>query len=274
MAESEVAEREGWVFVITFLLMRFPHFSTTLLLLISLLPACGSANRLLKAGGVEPTAFFKEPWLAQDGGNQLPFHKLWTTRDPQVLTAGMKRRKLHIAPVSLSHLRPVRRSLSAQEVAWGVRRQEAEVAARLREEFVGAFRRSPQPYYRLADRPGRDTLTLQLALVELQPTSPKGNAVLTVLKFAVTPVAALGRMFTKGNIAIEGRVVLSDTGRVFFQFADNEHDKLTFLSTRDYQPYGHAVNTMRNWAVQFEKMTRTPRGTRVGDSSTVTLRTN
>lgn len=139
---------------------------------------------------------------------------------------------------------------------------------------MNAFRRSPQPYYQLAGRPGNDTLTLQLALVELQPTSPKGNAAMTVLKFAVTPVAALGRIFTKGTIAIEGKVVLSETGRAFFQFADNEQDKLTFLSTRDYQPYGHAVNTMRDWAVQFETMTRTPKGMRVGDSSVITLRPN
>jgi len=64
----------------------------------------------------------------------------------------------------------------------------------------------------------------------------------------------------------------SQSGRAFFQFADNESDKLTFLNTRDYQPYGHAVHTMREWAVHFEEMTRVPRGQKVRDSSAVTLR--
>ncbi len=69
-------------------------------------------------------------------------------------------------------------------------------------------------------------------------------------------------------------MLVSKTGRPYFQFADNEQDKLTFINTRDYQPYGHAVNTIRDWAVQFETMTRTPRGIKVGDSSSMTLRPN
>ncbi|MBE2283911.1 MAG: DUF3313 family protein [Prosthecobacter sp.] len=253
--------------------MRFSLFVLSLPLL-TLLSACSSTNRLLKAGLVEPSPFFEQPWLAQNGGTHLPFQKVWTTPDRKLLAEGLKKRKLYIAPVTLAYLRPMNKSLPSQEVAWGVQRQEAEIALRLREEFVNAFRRSPHPLYRLASKPGADTLTLQLALIELHPTSPKGNAVMTVLKFAVTPIATLGRYFTKGNIAIEGKVTVATTGRAYFQFADNEHDKLTFINTRDFQPYGHAVNTIRDWAVQFETMTRSPRGWRVKDSSSVTLRPN
>lgn len=269
---SVVANGKGTVFVRLFLLMRLPHLFAALLLL--LVPACSSGKRLFKAGLLEPSPFFEKPWLARDGGGQLPFQKVWTTDDPAVLAEGKKRRKLYIAPVTLAYLRPVEKALSSQELAWGVQRQAAEVAVRLRQEFAEAFRRSPNPYYQLVTQPGADTLTLQLALIELQPTSPKGNAVMTVLKFAVTPVAALGRFFTKGNIAIEGRVALSKTGRAFFQFADNEQDKLTFINVRDFQPYGHAATAIREWALQFELMTRTPSGVRVEDSRGFTLRPN
>ena len=79
---------------------------------------------------------------------------------------------------------------------------------------------------------------------------------------------------TKGNMAIEGKVVDSRSGRAYFQFADNECDKLTFINLRDYQPYGHAVNSMRYWARQFEQMTRSPRGWKVKDSGSITLRPN
>jgi hypothetical protein len=139
---------------------------------------------------------------------------------------------------------------------------------------VAAFRHSPTPLYRLVNQPGKDTLTLQLAITELNPTSPKGNAVVTVLKFVVTPVIGLAAYFTKGNMAIEGKVVDSVSGRAFFQFADNESDKLTFINLRDYQPYGHAMNTVRYWATQFEQMTRSPRGWKVKDSGSITLRPN
>ncbi|MDB6007356.1 MAG: hypothetical protein JWR15_4343, partial [Prosthecobacter sp.] len=187
----------------------------------------------------------------------------------------MAKRKLYIAPVTLDHLRPVNRALASGEVAWGgIQRRQLEIATRLREEFVAAFHRSPSPLYHLVNQPGKDTLTLQLAVIELNPTSPKGNAMVTVLKFVVTPVIGLAAYFTKGNMAIEGKVVDSASGRAFFQFADNESDKLTFINVRDYQPYGHAVNTIHHWAVQYEQMTRSPRGWKVKDSGSITLRPN
>jgi hypothetical protein len=252
--------------------MRFLH---TLFALLLALPACSSTNRLLKAQPVGLSPFFEQPWLAQDASKQLGFQKIWTTPDPQVLAAGKAKRKLYIAPVTLAYLRPLNRALSSGEVAWGgVQRRQADVAARLREEFISAFRRSPTPLYRLVSQPGKDTLTLQLAVIELNPTSPKGNVMVTVLKFVVTPVVGLAAYFTKGNMAIEGKVADSRSGRAFFQFADNESDKLTFINVRDYQPYGHAVNSMRYWAVQFELMTRSPRGWKVQDAGAITLRPN
>lgn len=252
--------------------MRFMHFIFVLLLA---LPACSSTNRMLKAKPAGLSPFFEQPWLAQDAREQLGFQKVWTTPDPQVLAEGKAKRKLYIAPVTLHFMRPLSRAFSSGEVAWGgVQRREFEIAARLRAEFVAAFRASPSPWYHLADQPGPDTLTLQLAVIELNPTSPKGNAMVTVLKFVVTPVIGLAAYFTKGNMAIEGKVQDSRSGRTFFQFADNESDKLTFINMRDYQPYGHAVNTMQYWAVQFEQMTRSPRGWKVKDAGAITLRPN
>lgn len=260
--------------------MRCSHFTVLLplaLFLSLILPACGSANRLLKARPVALTPFFEQPQLAQDAREQLGFQKVWTTPDRQALAASLGKKKLFIAPVTLAYLRPVKKVLASQEIAWGLRRQEHEIAQRLRQEFAAAFQCSPRPLYQVAARPGPDTLILQLALTELSPTSPKGNAVTTVMKLAVTPVAALGGFFTKGNMAIEGKMLVPIAGkgrayRTFFQFADNESDKLTFLSARDYQPYGHAVHTIHEWAVHFEEMTRARKGEKVRDSSAVTLR--
>ena len=251
-----------------------PWFLIFVLLLLAL-PACSSMNRMLKAKPIALSPFFEQPWLAQDASKQLGFQKVWTTPDPKVLAVGKTKRKLYIAPVTLNYLRPVNQPLSSGEVAWGgVQRQQVEIAARLREEFVAAFRGSPSPLYHLVNRPGKDTLTLQLAVIELNPTSPKGNAVVTVLKLAVTPFMGFAAYLTKGNMAIEGKVVDSKSGRAYFQFADNECDKLTFINLRDYQPYGHAANSMRYWARQFELMTRSPRGWKVKDSGSVTLRFN
>ena len=93
----------------------------------------------------------------------------------------------------------------------------------------------------------------------------------TALKFVVGPVASLGGYFTKGNMAIEGKVRDSKSGKVFFQFADNDADKMTFYSVRDFKPYGHAIPAMRKWAEQFELMTRTAPGQSIKDTNCMTL---
>lgn len=239
---------------------------------IFLLPACSSTNRLLKAKPTELSPFFEQQAGVADARKQLPFHKIWMTTDRQLEAVAIHKTKLFVAPVNLQHLRPVKKALVRQEIEWGgIQRREKEIAHQLRNEFAKAYLRSPSPRYQIVQQPGPDTLTLELAIVELNPTSPKGNAVKTALKFVVGPVAGLGGYFTKGNMAIEGKVRDSQSGGLFFQFADNEADKMTFYSMRDFQPYGHAIHAMRKWAEQFELMTRTPPGQKIKDTYCITL---
>jgi hypothetical protein len=240
------------------------------LLTLLMLPACRSTNRLLKAKPAKLSPFFEQPEMVMDTRKTLPFQKTWIMKDKAMEPA--KKTKLYVAPVSLEHLRPVKKILVRNEVEWGsINRREEEMANRLRNEFAKAFLRSPQPRYSIVQQPGPDTVTLEMAIVELNPTSPKGNAVKTALKFVVGPVASLGGYFTKGNMAIEGKVRDSASGALFFQFADNEADKMTLYSLRDFKPYGHALHAIKKWAEQFELMTRKPPGQKLRDSSFITL---
>ncbi|MBE7498536.1 MAG: DUF3313 family protein [Verrucomicrobiaceae bacterium] len=241
--------------------------------LLSLLTSCAPVNRLLKARPAGLSAFFEQPELALDARKHGPFQTVWTTPDAALLARGAAARKLYIAPVTLRYLRPVGKAMSRQEIEWGVQRQAAQVAWQLREEFAAAFQRSPAARYQIVRRPAADAAVLELAITELNPTSPKGNAVVTLAK-VLNPVAALGRFFTKGDMAIEGKVLAPGGRRAFFQFADHEADRLTFVNARDYTPYGHAMQSMRDWAVQFEEFTRSPSGLRVKDSAAVTLKLN
>ncbi len=255
--------------------MLFLLPSRLLLLLLpwlALLPACSATNHLLKARPVRLSAFFENRSKAIDTNGKLPFQTIWTTTDTKVLQEGNAARKIYIAPVSLAYLRAPKKAVTRQELRWGMQRQEQWMAWKLREEFAAAFKQSPRPRYRLVKEPGEDTLTLKLAITELNPTSPNGNAALTLMKVAVTPAASLARWFTSGNMAIEGKVLTHPGNRVFFQFADNEADKLTFFNARDFLPYGHAEHSMRDWAAQFEQMTRREAGLELKDSSAITLK--
>ncbi len=129
------------------------------------------------------------------------------------------------------------------------------MAHKLRNEFAKANLRSSNPRYEIALQTGPDTLTLEMAIVELNPTSPKGNAVKIVMKFVVRPLTGLGGIFTTGNMVI----------------ADIEADKMTFYSARDFKPYVHSISAMRKWAEQFELMTRTPISQTIKNTHCITL---
>jgi hypothetical protein len=136
----------------------------------------------------------------------------------------------------------------------------------LRSGFTNAFRSSPAPRFKVADGPGPGVLTLQLALVELNPTNVVGNAV----KYGA-PGGSVVSPMTKGNIAIEGKVSDSTKGTLLYEFADNEQDPFTAVSLRDLSSYGHSRTAIRDWARQFEELMRTPPGHKVKDSSAVSL---
>lgn len=234
--------------------------------------SCRSTNQLLKAKPAPLSPFIEHPGQMRAFRERVPFHKAWACPDAKVRERAIPKRQIYIAPVSLKYLRPVAKPLIREEIEMGsIKRNEVGMAIKLRNEFAYAFARSPNPRYLLAQQPGVDTVTLELALVELNPTSPKGNVVKTGLKFVVGPLAGLGSYFTKGNVAIEGKVRNSQTGELLFQFADNEQDKMTFYSLRDFQPYGHATQSFKEWAYQFELFTRTTSEARIEDSFCFTL---
>lgn len=251
-----------------------PHMPRLLipLLLMAVLASCESTNLLLKAKGVPLSPFIEHPTEMLVTRDRLPVHATWRTEDERALERVFGKKELYIAPVNLEHLRPLKKPLVRYEVAEGsIARDEHGIAHLLRNEFARAFVRSPAPRYQIVQKPGPNSVTLELALIELNPTSPGGNAVKTIAKFFVGPLAAAGGYFTKGNIAIEGKVRVSKTKDLVFQFADNEADRMTLYSLRDFKPYGHATHAIKEWAEQFELFTRTPPYTKVKETGFFTL---
>jgi hypothetical protein len=244
-------------------------FSLSLLLGLT---SCESTNQLLKAKPAKLSGFIEHSREMRPIRERLPVHLAWSSPDAGVRQRASTKTQIYVAPVYLQYLRPLAKPLVRYEVEHGsITRDEKGMATRLRNTFATTFQRSERPRYLLAQKPNSHSVTLELALVELNPTSPKGNIVKTAAKFVVGPIAGLGGYFTKGNMAIEGKVRNSATGELVFEFADNEADKMTFYSLRDFQPYGHATVAIEEWAKQFELFTRTPPGQKIEESFCFTL---
>jgi hypothetical protein len=232
----------------------------------------GIAGKLLKAKAAPVSPFLDRRQEMRPARERAPFHYVWRNTDPAVQSRVMQSSEIYIAPVSLACLRPVSKNLARWEIEQGhYARDEARMAAELRARFAKAFQSAARPRFRLVPRPTARSITLSLAITELNPTSVKGNVVKTASKFVIGPFSAVLGVFTKGNIAIEGKVALSSDGAAVYQFSDNEKDKMTLYTLRDYRPYGHALKAMDEWARQFVELVSTPGDHRVSESSFFTL---
>lgn len=243
--------------------------------LILVLVGCQNrtVQRVAKGKPVPVSPFLEKRKELKPARHRLPMHGVWSTRDAGTLRGLQQCTEIYVAPVNLRYLLPVEKEMAQMEIYQGwVRRDERRMAQELRGRFAQAFRVAQRPRFRVVTAPGLNSITLELAITQLNPTSKSGNIVKKTAGFFVGPLAGVMGIFTKGNIAIEGKVSLSSNGAPVMQFADNEKDKMTVYNARDFQPYGHALVAIDEWAAQFEEFTRTFRGHQVKESSFITLK--
>ncbi len=233
--------------------------------LVVLSAGCATSSSGLKAKTVPASAFLAGTGPMKAHRNREPFNGVWAS--PKFEAVRGNYRGISIAPVTTQYLRAVDRPLvTVMEGPKAKDRPAAQTAEILRNEFLAAFRNAPGGRYAVASGKGAGVLTLELALVELNPTNVVGNAV----KYGAPGGAAMAPV-TKGNIAIEGKLRDSNSGEVLFAFADNEQDKFGLISLRDFSSYGHARSAIKDWAKQFAELMRTPASHKVEDSSTISL---
>jgi hypothetical protein len=231
------------------------------------------AKPIVKAKPTNLTPFledFENMTMTQGRG---PFHAYWLGATHEQILQSSKRTEIYIAPVETQFLRPIGKAMAArQHKRWAKDRPVSQVATQIRAEFVSAFMSSANPRYVAVDSPTTDSVTLRLSLVELDPTSVTGNVAKKAASVVLTPAAGAAGGFTKGRIAIEGQLRDTEGNYLLLQFADREKDKMTFWTARDFKPYGHATVAIKEWAAQFEELTRNPRWREMGDSRAWTLR--
>lgn len=245
------------------------------LLMLLFLNSCASLGRLAKAGPSEPSEFLEHrAELKKTTSGRSPFLQAWRNPDRQVLEKASKRKTLYIAPVSLDYLRKMTKPMSVVEVREKSRQKEAhKLAEYAKQEFAKAFHASPNPRYRIVDKQEKDSLILSLAFTDFNPNSIVAGVTRRSINLLLVPgaEAVVGRPL-KGNISIEGRVYDPVQKQSLYEFADTEQNKSALiLSIHDYNPYSAARKIIREWASQFEQVTRAPIDGEVEDSAPFTL---
>jgi hypothetical protein len=246
-----------------------------LLFLLCLLPSCQSVRKLIKAKPADFSAFIERPQEMQRQPSNTAFQFLWRSRDRAAHAAARPLTDLYIAPVTLRYLRPMSGGLTKfnQSLTTNVSPEAPHWSNELRHQFALALVNMQRPHYRIVTTPTPNCLILEMAIVELNPTSPKTNAGKLAAKLILGPIGTVGGLAVQssGNIALEAKVRLHRDRKLLFQFSDNESDKLTFYSIRDFRPYGHVNVAIQEWAEQFAELTENRPGTPISDASFWTL---
>ncbi|HBC88018.1 MAG TPA: hypothetical protein DCZ94_13790 [Lentisphaeria bacterium] len=130
-----------------------------------------------------------------------------------------------------------------------------------------AFRKAVQnsKNYKLAEKPGPNTLIFELALVKVVPEKP----VIGTAKNLATPIIAPFRLMAlavapartavssqtdspmQASVAIEGNIRDSMTKKVVASFADREKQTSAIFNFEDFRAYGNLEQIVDEWARQF-----------------------
>lgn len=252
---------------------------TARLLLVFLLclnfASCRSAQRLVKAFPADPSPFLLHGAdLKKTDAAKSPFLHDWKNADTKIWKEAGKRPHIHIAPISTEHLRPMTRTLSKIEVREKSRQKNVrKLADYFRAELIKAFRSAPEDRREVMDHADKDSLVLELAIIEFNPNPVIGGLARKGINILLWPGAETAVSHKlKGNMAIEGRLRDQKTGQTLYEFADAEQNRSgIILYVHDYTTYTYFRKACREWAKQIEAVVRTEAKAPVKDSPPATL---
>jgi Protein of unknown function (DUF3313) len=227
------------------------------------------AAKLMKAKAAPDSGFLADADQMQEHRDRAPFDRSWA--DPSFATANY--RSILVAPVNTKFVLEETEweKMNLRNVVASPHADLEDFAAEFRQIVIDAFHKSKKNQFAIVDRSDEQTMIFELAITELVP----GKAFLGTVGLASwaapvaigVPVGAVASFADVGWTAIEGRVRDARTGKVVARFADREQSKTRVLDLSAMTWYGHARESMHDWADQFVLLANTPNDVEVVDSS-------
>lgn len=237
-----------------------------------LVTGCATTQKIMKADPAPDSGFLEEPERMAEHRERAPFNRVWV--DPAFSAANY--RSILVAPVNTEHVLATSTWAKMSVREFTIEKDLANIAADFRQMVIDGFRESGENRFAIVESPAEDTMILELAITELVP----GKAFLGAVGLAAwaappvvgVPAGAAASFAQAGWMAIEGRVRDAKTGQVMAMFADREQSKTRILDLQAVTWYGHARESMDDWAEQLVLLANTPREVPVEDSSWFRLR--
>jgi hypothetical protein len=220
--------------------------------------ACLTLNSLACKAPTAPDAgFVTQPELLKQD-DKLPFDAVWMREGTDLRSY----KKVYVAPIDTTHLLKLdlwdKINLAPGDQAV----QAGKLATYFQEKVKDAFTNDDKKLYQVVDTPDDETVTVELALVEVVPTKVWLNLI---------GYAALGAL-SQGATAFEGRLREAKSNQVIAEFKDQEYGQFDVVSARDLTWFMHSEHTMRQWSEELVAVFERMPDQAVAPMSTVTLK--
>ncbi|MEI7432479.1 MAG: DUF3313 family protein, partial [Betaproteobacteria bacterium] len=209
-----------------------------------------SGSNAVKGEAVAPAAdagFIKEP-ERQSKPADLPFHKIWIKADFDKSSY----RELYVAPVNTEYMLKMDWLHKSSSANWfgGVKKDIDGLAVYFLDRVVKDLTKDPNHRFQIIETPvstGQPALSLELALIEIDPSQP----VLHAAGWAVPGGTVAAGAVNQRRAAFEGRLRDMDTVEVVATFADRDMADAGPLDLTRLTWYGPAKGIMDRWVAQF-----------------------
>lgn len=256
-------------------LHRAPALALFGVLVAGLVTGCSTTNKVLKASPAPDSGFLENGQEMKENRERAPFHRAWV--DSAYSASNYK--SILVAPVNTDYA--LKESTWAKTnarklVVKDVKQDFAMIGGEFRGIVIQKFTDAKENRFAIVDAPGEDTMILELAITQLVP----GKAFLGAVGLASwaapapvgVPVGMAAAYAQSGWMAIEGRVRDAKTGKVMVMFADREQSKTRVIDVQAMTWYGHARESMSDWADQLVQLANTPKDVKVEDASAFKLK--
>jgi hypothetical protein len=166
-----------------------------------------------------PSGFLEMPdQLAED--KTVPFNKFWYDRKFDF----SKVNKMYVAPIDTKHFMNASwlQSLNERAALGQIQKDVEELAEFTRSEFIEAFKNDPQKRFALVNQPGPETLTLEFAIIEVNPSKP-------ALEAAGYFIRGVG-LLNQTSIAMEAKFTDFETGKIVMMAQDKESPRIALIA--------------------------------------------
>ena len=230
-----------------------------------------SSSNDIKGEVVAPApdaGFITEP-ERQAKAADLPYHKVW-------IKAGFNMsgyRELYVAPVNTEYMLKMDWLHTTSTATWfgGVKKDIDDLAVYFHNRVVKDFNADPSHRFQIIVKPastGQPALSLELALIEINPSQP----VLHAAGWAVPGGTVVAGAVNQRRAAFEGRLRDLQTGEVVATFADREMQDVGPIDMTRMSWYGPAKTIMDRWSLQFVQVANRKPGEVITDPVAFTMR--